>query len=130
MSFSKTIFMTGFPGFIAERLVARLARADLQFFLLVQPQFVEKSMKSIDEIASRTNTPPENFALIEGDITQADLGMSPEDIEAVRETHNRCFPFGCDVRSGSFERRGIQRQSRRHEECKQISQITAAFGAI
>jgi thioester reductase-like protein len=91
MSFNKTFFLTGFPGFIAERLVERLARADVQFFLLVQPQFVEKSMKAIDEIASRTNTPPENFALIEGDITQTDLGMSPEDIEAVRETTTDVF---------------------------------------
>ena len=35
MSFSETIFLTGFPGFIATRLVRRLAAADTQFFLLV-----------------------------------------------------------------------------------------------
>lgn len=86
MSFSRTIFLTGFPGFIAERLVARLAGADVQLFLLVQPQFVEKSINAINEIADRTATPLENFALIEGDITQSDLGMSAEDLEAVRET--------------------------------------------
>ena len=62
MSFNNTIFLTGFPGFIAERLVARLARADVQFFLLVQPQFVERSMESVAEIAERTGVPEENFA--------------------------------------------------------------------
>ena len=40
MDFNETIFLTGFPGFIAARLVERLAKADTQFFLLVQPQFV------------------------------------------------------------------------------------------
>ena len=91
MSFSRTIFLTGFPGFIAERLVARLARSDAQFFLLVQPQFVEKSMKSVGEIAARNGVPEENFALIEGDITQPDLGMPAEDLEIVRETTTDVF---------------------------------------
>ncbi len=91
MSFSRTIFMTGFPGFIAERLAVRLARADVQMYLLVQPQFVERSIKAIDKIADRTSTPAENFALIEGDITQADLGMSGEDLNAVRESATDVF---------------------------------------
>ena len=91
MSFSSTIFLTGFPGFIAERLVARIARPDVEFFLLVQPQFVEKSIKAIDEIAKLTGTPVENFALIEGDITQADLGMPDEDLKAVREVATDVF---------------------------------------
>lgn len=91
MSFSRTIFLTGFPGFIAERLVARLARADVQFFLLVQPQFIEKSMTSLGGIAERTGVPEENFALIEGDITVADLGMPREDLKIVRETTTDVF---------------------------------------
>jgi len=39
--------MTGFPGFIATRLVERLAKAETQFFLLVQPQFVGAAMEEI-----------------------------------------------------------------------------------
>ena len=66
MSFAQTTFLTGFPGFIAERLVARLARPDVQFFLLVQPEFVEKAMGSVERIAEDTATPLESFALIEG----------------------------------------------------------------
>lgn len=84
MSFTKTIFMTGFPGFIAKRLVARLSRPDVQFFLLVQPQFVDAAMRAADEIAADTATPAENFALIEGDISKSDLGMSAEDLSAVK----------------------------------------------
>lgn len=91
MNFARTIFLTGFPGFIAERLVERLAAEDRQIFLLVQPQFVERSIKSIEDISARTNAPLENFALIEGDITQPNLGMSAEDARSVRESTTDVF---------------------------------------
>jgi thioester reductase-like protein len=91
MTFARTIFLTGFPGFIAERLVERLAADDRQLFLLVQPQFVEKSIQSVEQIAKRSNVPLENFALIEGDVTQPDLGMSKEDTDLVRETATDVF---------------------------------------
>lgn len=79
MNFEKTIFLTGFPGFIAERLVERLADADTQFFLLVQKDFFEKAFESVERIAAKTNAPLENFALIEGDITKPNLGISNDD---------------------------------------------------
>jgi nucleoside-diphosphate-sugar epimerase len=84
MDFAETIFITGFPGFIAGRLVERLATADTQFFLLVQPQFVKKAISDIEEISAETNTPLENFAIIEGDITQKNLGISEADLEIVK----------------------------------------------
>lgn len=76
--------MTGFPGFIAERLVERLANADTQFFLLVQAQFVEKAIEAAGRISEETNTPLENFAIIEGDITRKNLGISDDDMATVR----------------------------------------------
>ncbi len=84
MNFTETIFLTGFPGFIAARLVCRLANAETQFFLLVQKAFVEKAMREIEAIANQTGTPLENFALVEGDITEENLGLSAEDLEIVR----------------------------------------------
>ena len=84
MSFARTIFLTGFPGFIAERLVARLAKDEIQFFLLVQPEFVEKAVETVKHISDTTNVPLENFAVIEGDITKPDLGMDPDDAATVR----------------------------------------------
>ena len=84
MNFNETIFLTGFPGFIAERLVKRLANADTQFFLLVQTQFIEKASAAVERIAAETNTPLENFAIIEGDITRENLGMSNDDLATVR----------------------------------------------
>jgi nucleoside-diphosphate-sugar epimerase len=91
MNFTETYFLTGFPGFIAGRLVERLAGAETQFFLLVQPQFVEKAKRDIEEISAKTKTPLENFAIIEGDITQKYLGISEGDLEIVREETTDVF---------------------------------------
>ena len=79
--------MTGFPGFIAGRLVEELSTPETQFFLLVQDKFVEKAMKDVQKIAEKTQTPLKNFAIIQGDITLENLGMSETDREVVvRET--------------------------------------------
>jgi len=83
MNFTETIFLTGFPGFIAGRLAARLATPETQFFLLVQTQFLEKAAQDVERIATQTGVPLENFALIEGDITRPNLGMSEDDLKTV-----------------------------------------------
>ncbi|HYJ89681.1 MAG TPA: SDR family oxidoreductase [Pyrinomonadaceae bacterium] len=84
MSFTRTFFITGFPGFIAERLVERLAREEFQFFLLVESRFVEAAIESIGLLAEDKNIPLENFAVIDGDITKSDLGMDADDAATVR----------------------------------------------
>lgn len=91
MSFTDTIFITGFPGFIAERLVEKLARPGVQFYLLVQTSFVENAMRAVERIAESTSTPLENFAIIEGDITKANLGIADEDIGQIREETTDLF---------------------------------------
>jgi len=84
MSFTRTIFLTGFPGFIGERLVARLAREEYQFFLLVQSEFLKSAVEAADRISKQKDIPLENFAVIEGDVTLPDLGMDPDDAATVR----------------------------------------------
>ncbi|MGH9945693.1 MAG: SDR family oxidoreductase [Pyrinomonadaceae bacterium] len=91
MSFARTIFLTGFPGFIAGRLVERMAAADVQFFLLVQPQFVETAKGALQRIALEKNVPLENFALVEGDITKDDLGVSEADLNILRSETTDIF---------------------------------------
>lgn len=91
MDFERTIFLTGFPGFIARRLVERLSRPRTQFFLLVQPHFVDAAARAIEGIAEETETPLENFALIEGDITEPQLGISDEDLQAIRDETTDVF---------------------------------------
>ena len=47
MFYRETIFITGFPGFIASRLIERMADGQTQFYILVQPQFIEMAMEEI-----------------------------------------------------------------------------------
>jgi nucleoside-diphosphate-sugar epimerase len=84
MEFSETILVTGFPGFIAERLVARLATRGTQFFLLVEERMTDAAMRSVETIADDTSTPLENFALLTGDITRSEIGIAADDLETIR----------------------------------------------
>jgi nucleoside-diphosphate-sugar epimerase len=91
VSNDETIFITGFPGFIAARLVKRLATGATRFLLLVQPAFVARAREEIARISRETETPLEHFRILEGDITQPDLGMSPEQSEIARQETNTLF---------------------------------------
>lgn len=84
MLFRESILLTGFPGFIASRLVERLAGTETQFFLLVQSQFVDKAVAEIEHISEACEVPLENFVLVEGDISQLQLGISNDDLETLK----------------------------------------------
>ena len=88
---NRTILLTGFPGFIAERLVARLAQTGTHFYLLVQPAFTELAKRSIEKIAVNTDSCVSDFAIVEGDITQPELGIAPEDLEEIRRETTDVF---------------------------------------
>jgi hypothetical protein len=51
MAFNETVFVTGFPGFIATRLVRRLAAEGAQFILLSLPAFLPLARAEAAEIA-------------------------------------------------------------------------------
>jgi nucleoside-diphosphate-sugar epimerase len=91
MPLDETIFLTGFPGFIAGRLVERLARAGARFQLLVQPALVTRAHEDLARVVAETGAPPRNFRLMEGDITRAGLGLSPEDAAAARSEATALF---------------------------------------
>jgi thioester reductase-like protein len=81
---NETIFLTGFPGFIAGRLVKRLALGDARFLLLVQPALRERARQDITRITEEMGVPESRFRIIEGDITRPDLGMEPSELERAR----------------------------------------------
>ena len=84
MSTGETIFVTGFPGFIASRLVRRLARDGGRFLLLVQPAFMNQARANLEEIARETTRAVEDFRILGGDITQNKLGLSSRDWDTAR----------------------------------------------
>ena len=89
--FDETIFLTGFPGFIAGRLVERLASEGARFLLLVQPAFVERARADIERLIISTGAHASRFRILEGDITREHLGLAPADLEAARAETTTLF---------------------------------------
>lgn len=67
------LFVTGYPGFIGKRLVAKLAAAprEASFRLLVQPKFVEEARRQ-----ARALPKPSRVEVLEGDVVDMHLGLS------------------------------------------------------
>lgn len=91
MALNETIFVTGFPGFIAGRLVERLAREKARFILLVQPALLERARADIAQIVAATGASDENFWIVAGDITEPNLGLTPPDLERARAETRTLF---------------------------------------
>jgi thioester reductase-like protein len=91
MSNSETLFITGFPGFIADRLLERLARNPCRFLLLVQPSFIGRARDEMARIAQLAGKPVDDFQILEGDITDAELGLTPANAARVLEETTRVF---------------------------------------
>lgn len=68
-----TYFVTGYPGFIAKRLVARLAQdqRDAAIYLLVQPRFYEEAKRLAGALPR-----PARFEIFQGDIVDMHLSLS------------------------------------------------------
>src|ERR1043166_744645 len=87
----ETIFLTGFPGFIAERLLRRLAADGGRFLLLVQPSFAKRAHREIESIVSESGRAASDFAILSGDITAPNLGLSPADLKKARAESTAVF---------------------------------------
>jgi thioester reductase-like protein len=91
MRSAETFFITGFPGFIANRLLERLARSAGNFILLVQPPLLSRARDEIGQIAAAAGKSASDFRLVAGDITLPSLGLSELDREVVRAETTRVF---------------------------------------
>jgi thioester reductase-like protein len=87
----ETFLITGFPGFIANRLLERLARQDCDFVLLVQPPLLARAREEIARIAQLSGRAVAEFQFIEGDISEPGLALSVADLELVQRRTTRMF---------------------------------------
>src|SRR5262245_17235596 len=87
----ETFFITGFPGFIANRLLERLARKDCDFILLVQPSLVARARAEIARIAELSGREVNEFTFVEGDISEPRLALSAADLDMVQQQTTRVF---------------------------------------
>ncbi|KTG27780.1 SDR family oxidoreductase [Haloferax profundi] len=69
-----SIFLTGFPGFLGSALVGRLADRTDEIVCLVQPKYREASETRAAELFGPDWR--ETLTLVEGDITDPELGLS------------------------------------------------------
>jgi nucleoside-diphosphate-sugar epimerase len=107
MPFNETIFVTGFPGFIATRLVKRLAVEGARFILLTQPAFFATARAEASDIARELGVDLERFRIVEGDITKPGLGLSTSELEGAQQDTTIVFHLAaiydlnvaCDVAS-------------------------------
>ncbi|HEY0365170.1 MAG TPA: SDR family oxidoreductase, partial [Pyrinomonadaceae bacterium] len=87
----ETFFITGFPGFIANRLLERLARKDCNFILLVQPSLLSRARDEIARITQLSGREISDFQFVEGDISAARLALSAAELELVQQQTTRVF---------------------------------------
>jgi len=87
----EAFFITGFPGFIANRLVERLARSTGKLLLLVQPSLKERAAEELARIAALTGREASTFQTVPGDISLPELGLSEVDRQLVRTETTRVF---------------------------------------
>lgn len=91
MPFNETVFITGFPGFLATRLVRRLAAEGARFILLTLPEFRDAAQLGAAIIAKETGADPASFKIIEGDISKPSLGLAARDLEEARRETGTIF---------------------------------------
>lgn len=91
MLYRESIFITGFPGFIAGRLLELLIRPETQFFLLVQRHLIRRAMEELEALAERRGISPERFVIVEGDIALPNLGISIEDLQTIQYETTEVF---------------------------------------
>ena len=91
MTDRETLFITGFPGFIANRLLERLARNDCDFIVLVQPTLVSRALDEIARLAKLSGRSEGDFQIVEGDISESGLALNALDRELVQQQTTRVF---------------------------------------
>src|SRR5215204_1465769 len=87
----ETLFITGFPGFIANRLLERLAPRDCRFILLVQPALASRAEDEIARLTQFTGKSVADFQVVSGDISESNLGLNAADLDLVRQQTTRIF---------------------------------------
>lgn len=85
---SKNIFLTGFPGFIASRLIPELIlqRPDSNVFLLVQKKFLENAKKQIQKLEESFSFLKNKLIIIEGDLTFPEVIVNKNQIDSASIT--------------------------------------------
>ena len=89
-----TVFVTGFPGFIAGRLVQRLWASEPhpgRYCFLVQRRFAYPARAACEAMARRFPQMQGRWQVVVGDITRPDLGLGQAALTALRAEVTRVW---------------------------------------
>lgn len=87
-----SIFVTGFPGFLGSALLPQLLHREqkrVKCKCLVQPRYMDLARKKAEEIEALDERNAGRIVLLEGDITQHDLGLG--DAKAIARDVRQVF---------------------------------------
>ena len=86
----KVYLITGVPGFLGKRLVAKLFKDDAscETYLLVEERFKQKASEFADALASKQNIKRDQIHIVTGDITQENLGLKGKELDEARDRVN------------------------------------------
>ncbi|MCF6095047.1 SDR family oxidoreductase [Microaerobacter geothermalis] len=90
---SNVYFFTGFPGFIASRLIQSIIdkNEDATFHLLVHPSQIRRAASKIHNLTGEHSGKQEQFILHSGDIRQENLGLEDPVIKSLRKSITYVF---------------------------------------
>lgn len=81
------LFLTGFPGFLGSELVKRLLQrhpTEVPVICLIQQKFRQQALQHLEELDQLHEGWSQRIWLVEGDITEPDLGLSETQWETLR----------------------------------------------
>jgi thioester reductase-like protein len=73
----RTIFFTGFPGFIGKRLVEKILvnQPESFIYLLVEPRFVSSANEALEKMGEKIINIASRTSVIAGDISKSNFGL-------------------------------------------------------
>ena len=91
----RTVLITGFPGFLAKRLLRRLGKEqpENRYVLLVEGRFQEKAEQELRQLAAAVPALEGRWEVFAGDITDPQLGLSYGDYWDLASRVNRVWHF-------------------------------------
>lgn len=121
--------MTGFPGFLGSALLPRLLarREGMSAVCLVQPRFLAESRHRLDDIEAAHPDVAGRVQLVEGDITEADLGIddaSRQGLGEVAEVWHLAAVYDPAVTEDLARRVNVDGTARVLDFCRQRGSLT------